>query len=97
MHDALSGVAVDLFDPDSEDSTIGHATDVINKIQSNTPDPNITGPCEIQSSPFCDGQGRQRLNPTDMLQNATAFRAYAPICQPCYDHQCDVYLERTHA
>lgn len=64
---------------------------------NNLPDPDITGPCQVQSSPFCTTQGQQRMNPMDMLDTETSFRVYAPICQPCYDHQADMYVAAVHS
>jgi hypothetical protein len=61
------------------------------------PDPNITGPCQVQSSPFCEpSAGAQRMNPTDMLEIETAFQGYVQICQPCYDHQADLFIAVRH-
>lgn len=61
------------------------------------PDPNVSGPCQVQASPFCEpSAGAQRYNPTDMLQSATAFRTPVMICQPCYDAQADLFVATTH-
>ncbi len=65
-------------------------------IPATTQDPNVTGPCQLQSSPFCEGTGWQRLNPLDMLQADTSFRTYAPACQACYDTNADAYVAALH-
>lgn len=81
--------------PGQPDPTSQDALDL--KMVSALPDPNITGPCQVQASPFCEpSAGQQRLNPTDMLQSATAFRASVMICQPCYDVQADLFVATTH-
>lgn len=65
--------------------------------QTTLPNPNVRGECQIQASPFCEpGAGRQRMNPTDMLQRDTAFQDYASICDSCYDHQADAYVAELH-
>jgi hypothetical protein len=61
-----------------------------------TPDPNVTGPCQVQSSLNCTGEGIQRLNPMDMLNINTAFTKYVPCCLPCYERQSDLYIAKTH-
>lgn len=61
------------------------------------PDPNLVGPCQSQSSPFCEpGNGRQRMDPMDMAETETAFRGYLQMCQACYDSQADLYVRYTH-
>lgn len=61
------------------------------------PDPNITGPCQIQSSAFCKpSEGAQRLNPMDMLNVNTAFTSYTMCCLPCYERQSDLFIAKTH-
>lgn len=64
---------------------------------NNIPDPNITGPCQVQSSVLCQpSEGSQRLNPTDMLNVNTAFTTYTLICPFCYEHQSDLFIAKTH-
>jgi hypothetical protein len=61
------------------------------------PDPNITGPCQVQASPFCEpSAGRQRMDPMDMAEPETSFRAYTMICQPCYDARADLFVATVH-
>lgn len=60
------------------------------------PDPNLTGPCNLQASPFCDNQGRQRLDPMDMLDAGKAFAEYTSACDICYDARADEYVSRVH-
>jgi hypothetical protein len=61
------------------------------------PDPNITGPCQVQASILCKpSEGRQRMDPMDMAAPETSFRAYVMCCQPCYDAQADEYIRVTH-
>jgi hypothetical protein len=60
------------------------------------PDPNITGPCQLQSSPFCEGAGVQRMDPMDMLETKTAFRGYVQACQTCYDTNAMAFMNISH-
>ncbi len=60
------------------------------------PNPTITGPCQIQASPFCTGEGIDRMDPMDMLDRATAFARHAPICLPCYEARSDMYVAEVH-
>lgn len=60
------------------------------------PDPNATGPCQLQASPLCLQVGGQRMDPMDMLQTETAFRGYVQTCQPCYDARADLYVATLH-
>ena len=60
------------------------------------PDPNVTGPCQLQSSPFCEQTGGQRMDPLDMLETETAFRGYVQGCQPCYDHNATRFVAESH-
>lgn len=61
------------------------------------PDPNITGPCQLQVSFLCKpSEGQQRMDPMDMATSETSFRAYVMCCQPCYDAQADEYVRVTH-
>lgn len=63
----------------------------------NLPDPNTTGPCQVQASVLCrPSEGIQRLNPTDMLNISTAFTSYTMCCLPCYERQADLFIEKTH-
>lgn len=64
--------------------------------QTTLPNPNITGPCELQSSPFCTTQGAQRMNPMDMLDTETAFRNHVFACQTCYDTNADRFVAQVH-
>lgn len=66
------------------------------KSESNLPNPNIVGPCNLQASPLCDNQGRQRMDPMDMLSNDTAFRGYVSACTYCYDARADAYVAQAH-
>jgi hypothetical protein len=63
---------------------------------NNLPNPNITGPCQVQSSALCTQEGIQRLNPTDMLNISTAFTSYTQMCLPCYERQSDLFIAKTH-
>lgn len=60
------------------------------------PNPTITGPCQVQASPFCTSQGIQRLDPMDMLDSATAFARHVSACLPCYEARADMYLAKVH-
>lgn len=61
------------------------------------PDPNVTGPCQLQASILCEpSAGRQRMDPMDMAAPETSFRGYVMCCQPCYDAQADEYIRVTH-
>lgn len=60
------------------------------------PDPNVSGPCQVQSSFLCAQVGTLRLNPTDMLDTATSFQGYVTMCQPCFDRQSDLFIEARH-
>ena len=61
------------------------------------PNPNVTGPCQIQSSILCKpSEGAQRLNPMDMLNINTAFTSYTMCCLPCYEHQADLFISKTY-
>lgn len=61
------------------------------------PDPNITGPCQLQASILCEpSAGRQRMDPMDMAKTETSFQGYVMCCQPCYDAQADEYIRVTH-
>lgn len=60
------------------------------------PDPTIAGPCQVQSSLNCTGEGIERLNPTDMLNVNTAFTSYTQMCLPCYEHQTDGFIAKAH-
>lgn len=66
------------------------------KDDAGLPDPNATGPCELQSSPFCTGQGAQRTNPMDMLDRETAFRDFVFACLPCYETNADRFVVQVH-
>jgi hypothetical protein len=67
------------------------------QVRSALPDPNITGPCEVQASPFCQlSAGAQRMDPMDMASQKTAFTGYVMCCQPCYDAQADEFIRVTH-
>jgi hypothetical protein len=63
---------------------------------SKLPAANVTGPCQLQASFLCTGEGIERLNPTDMLSPASSFRQYVTCCQECYDHQADAYVATVH-
>lgn len=58
------------------------------------PDPNITGPCQLQASPDCDGAGRQRLDP--MAMAATAFRDHIMACLACYEVRAGMFVAEVH-
>lgn len=60
------------------------------------PDPNLTGPCQLQASPFCLHVGGQVMDPMDMTRTETAFRAYVHGCLPCYEAQADEFVRVTH-
>jgi len=64
--------------------------------ESALPNPNLIGPCNLQASAFCDNQGRQRLDPMDMLDTARAFAEYTSACDICYDARADEYVSRVH-
>lgn len=67
------------------------------QVESALPDPNITGPCQLQVSFLCKpSEGQQRMDPMDMAAPETSFRAYVMCCQPCYDAQADEYVRVTH-
>lgn len=60
------------------------------------PQANVTGPCQIQSSILCTGEGIQRMNPLDMLATDTAFRDYVSCCLPCYEANSDEFVRVSH-
>lgn len=64
--------------------------------ETTLPDPSITGPCQLQASPFCTGEGVQRLDPMQMLSAETAFKGYTSACQPCYDTNADRFVAERH-
>lgn len=65
-------------------------------VTASLPDPNLTGPCNLQASPFCDNRGRQRLDPMDMLDASTAFAGHVSACDPCYEVRADQYVAQVH-
>lgn len=58
--------------------------------------PNLTGPCDLQSSPFCTGRGAQRLDPMAMASRETAFRDHVFTCLPCYEVNADRFVAQVH-
>jgi hypothetical protein len=62
------------------------------------PDPTVTGPCQVQATFMCTGEAvGMRLIPTSMLPDALIpGPLYAPMCLPCYEHLCTVYLTALH-
>jgi hypothetical protein len=64
---------------------------VLNEYEAQ-PDPNITGPCQLQASPDCDGAGRQRLDPMAMLD----FRDHIMACLACYEVRADMFVAEVH-
>jgi hypothetical protein len=64
---------------------------------STLPDPNITGPCQLQASPFCEQTGIQRMDPMDMLAPETSFAGYVSACLTCYEVRADMYVAEVHA
>jgi hypothetical protein len=81
--------------PGQPDPTSQDAADL--RAASALPDPNITGPCQLQASILCEpSEGRQRMNPMDMASAKTAFTGHVMCCQPCYDAQADEYIRVTH-
>lgn len=62
-----------------------------------TPDPRVTGPCQLQASPFCTGEGIQRMDPMDMLDPSTSFARYVSACLDCYEARADRYVMEVHA
>jgi hypothetical protein len=63
----------------------------------NKPDPNVSGPCQVQASPLCLHVGTLRLDPMDMLDSEATTVNYVPTCQPCFDHQADLFIKARHA
>lgn len=63
---------------------------------SKLPRSNVTGPCQLQATFACTGEGIERLNPTDMLSTSTSFQGYVTSCQECYDHQADAFVTAVH-
>lgn len=61
------------------------------------PNPNITGPCQLQATPFCENVGIQRLDPMAMLTPETAFAVYLSACLSCYEARADQYIAEVHA
>lgn len=61
------------------------------------PDPRVTGPCQLQASPFCTGEGIQRLDPMDMLDASTSFARHVSACLDCYEARADRYVKEVHA
>lgn len=64
--------------------------------ETGLPQANVTGPCQIQSSILCTGEGIQRMNPLDMLARDTSFQGYASCCLPCYEANADEFVRVTH-
>jgi len=60
------------------------------------PDPNVSGPCQVQASPWCEQVGTLRLNPTDMLDNEATTVNYVTMCLKCFNHQSDLFIKEVH-
>ena len=64
---------------------------------SSLPDPNITGPCQLRASILCEpSEGRQRMDPMDMVDAKTSFTGYVMCCLPCYEAHADEFVRVTH-
>ncbi len=55
---------------------------------------NPMGPCQLQSSPLCNGQAQmERLDPMAMAPEHPAAANVIPTCQECFDHRSDEFLK----
>lgn len=69
----------------------------LHMVENAGPDPRVTGPCQLQASPFCTGEGIQRLDPMDMLDASTSFARHVSACLDCYEARADRYVKEVHA
>ena len=79
------------------DGAVELAVEAVARLNAGIPDPNVTGPCQLQASPFCTGEGIQRMDPMDMLQADTSFAGYVSACLVCYETRADLYIKEVHA